>query len=92
ALAELLTDRLRVRGPDHSDTLKTKNELAYWLAVRQGQAGDAVGAAEALAALLADRLQMHGPDHPNTLRTRDQLAYWRGRVSVDEAAHPSADS
>ncbi|MDW8478434.1 tetratricopeptide repeat protein [Streptomyces scabiei] len=92
ALTELLTDRLRARGPDHSDTLKTKNELAYWLTVRQGQAGDAAGAAEALAALLANRLQMHGPDHPTTLRTRDQLAYWRGRVSIDEAAHPSTDS
>jgi hypothetical protein len=27
---DLLTDRLRVLGPDHPDTLNTRSNLAYW--------------------------------------------------------------
>ncbi|MEU4743115.1 tetratricopeptide repeat protein [Actinosynnema sp. NPDC023658] len=57
-------------GPDHPDTLTTRNDLAYW----RGHAGDAVGAAEALAELLTDRLRVLGPDHPDTLTTRNDLA------------------
>ncbi|MFD0742679.1 tetratricopeptide repeat protein [Phytohabitans flavus] len=30
ALDEVLADRLRVLGPDHPDTLTTRNSLAYW--------------------------------------------------------------
>jgi hypothetical protein len=30
ALADLLTDRLRCRGPDHPNTLITRGDLAYW--------------------------------------------------------------
>ena len=30
---DLLTDRLRVLGPDHSDTLTTRGNLAHWLGV-----------------------------------------------------------
>jgi hypothetical protein len=35
AMEELLTDRLRVLGSDHPDTLTTRGNLAYW----RGQAG-----------------------------------------------------
>jgi hypothetical protein len=28
---QLLTDRTRVLGPDHSETVITRNNLAYWL-------------------------------------------------------------
>jgi hypothetical protein len=30
ALQDLLTDRLRVLGPDHPHTLTTRNNLATW--------------------------------------------------------------
>jgi hypothetical protein len=32
ASEELLTDQLRVLGPDHPHTLTTRNNLAYWRA------------------------------------------------------------
>jgi hypothetical protein len=34
-MEELLTDRLRVLGPDHPHTLTARRHLAYW----RGQAG-----------------------------------------------------
>ncbi|GAB2999825.1 FxSxx-COOH system tetratricopeptide repeat protein [Saccharothrix stipae] len=61
-------------GPDHPDTLTTRNNLARW----RGAAGDPAGAAKAFAELLTDRLRVLGPDHPDTLTTRHNLAYWRG--------------
>lgn len=30
ALEKLLTDRLRVLGPDHPDSLTTRSKLAHW--------------------------------------------------------------
>ncbi|MEU0992190.1 tetratricopeptide repeat protein [Streptomyces sp. NPDC005953] len=75
AFAELLTDRLRVLGPDHPDTLTTRSNLARW----RGEAGDAVGAAEASEDLLEDMVRVLGPDHPHTLTTRNNLAYWMQR-------------
>jgi hypothetical protein len=35
AYAELLTDQLRVLGPDHPNTLATRSNLPYW----RGEAG-----------------------------------------------------
>ena len=60
ALEELLTDRLRVLGPDHPETLTTRNNLAHW----RGDAGDAAGATAALEDLLTDRLRVLGPATP----------------------------
>ncbi|WP_440085874.1 tetratricopeptide repeat protein [Streptosporangium sp. LJ11] len=67
---------IQLFGPDHPDTLNTRNNLAYW----RGQAGDAAGAATAFKDLLTDHLRVLGPDHPNTLNTRNNLAYWRGQA------------
>ncbi|MFI6522590.1 tetratricopeptide repeat protein [Spirillospora sp. NPDC050679] len=61
-------------GPDHPDTLATRNNLACW----RGEVGDAAGAAVAFEELLADQLRVLGPDHPHTLATRNNLAYCRG--------------
>jgi ferritin-like protein len=72
----LLTDRLRVLGADHPDTLRTRNNLASC----RGRAGDAAGAVAEFERLLTDRLRVLGPDHPDTLRTRGNLAFWRDRV------------
>ncbi|MET7887803.1 tetratricopeptide repeat protein [Streptomyces avermitilis] len=63
-------------GPDHPDTLATRNNLAYW----RGEAGDAAGAATATAELLDEYLRVLGPDHPDTLITRHSLARWRGEA------------
>lgn len=41
-MEELLTDRLRVLGPDHPHTLTTRHMLASW----RGRAGDPAGAAD----------------------------------------------
>jgi hypothetical protein len=65
-----------VLGPEHPDTLSTRNNLAYW----RGEAGDAVGAAAACEQLLTDRLRVLGSDHPDTLSTRHNLADWGGQA------------
>ncbi|WP_255616936.1 MULTISPECIES: tetratricopeptide repeat protein [unclassified Saccharopolyspora] len=43
AFEELLTDRIRVLGPDHPATLTTRGNLTHW----RGEAGDPAGATEA---------------------------------------------
>ena len=59
-LAALLPIRERVLGPEHPDTLTTRNQLARWT----GEAGDAAGARDQLAALLPIRERVLGPEHP----------------------------
>jgi hypothetical protein len=79
-LVEQATRRL---GPDHSDALTARRNLADW----RGETGDAARAAAALAELLADMLRVLGPDHPDTLITRSNLAHWRGEAgNAAEAA------
>jgi len=63
----------RVLGPEHPDTLTTRNNLAYW----RGRAGDAAGAVAALTELLPIRERVLGPEHPDTLTTRNNLALLR---------------
>ena len=74
--AELASTAVDVLGPDHSDTLTTRSNLAHW----RGEAGDPTGAATATEQLLTDRLRVLGPDHPHTLSTRNNLAYWRSKA------------
>ncbi|MGL5824478.1 MAG: tetratricopeptide repeat protein, partial [Nocardioides sp.] len=76
AFEELLTDQLRVLGPDHPHTLTTRSHLAGL----RGQAGDTAGATTAFEELLTDQLRVLGPDHPHTLTTRSHLASWRRRA------------
>jgi len=65
-----------VQGPDHPNTLITRNNLASW----RGEAGDPAGAAAASEELLADQLRVQGPDHSDTLRVRSNLASSRGEA------------
>ena len=60
----------RSLGPDHPDTLGTRNDMAFWLD-RSGRMGEAVAQ---FKALLADQSRVLGSDHPDTLRTRGNLA------------------
>ncbi|MFC8294358.1 tetratricopeptide repeat protein, partial [Streptomyces sp. NPDC057254] len=69
-------------GPDHSDTLAARSNLARW----RGEAGDAQGAADAYAELLNDQLHILGLDHPDTLTTRNNLASWRGTAGDAQGA------
>ena len=66
----LLADRERVLGPDHPDTLASRNNLAaaYQAA---GRAAEAIPLHERT---LADRERVLGPDHPDTLTSRNNLA------------------
>lgn len=59
-MEQLLTDYLRVLGPDHPETLDTRHTLAY----RFGEAGDPAGAAIALEQLLTDYLRVLGLTTP----------------------------
>ena len=61
-------------GPDHPDTLTTRNNIAAWT----GRGGDAAGALRLFRELLPDRERVLGPDHPETLTTRNNIAYWTG--------------
>ncbi|ACZ86211.1 hypothetical protein Aros01_09398 [Streptosporangium roseum] len=60
----------RLHGPDHPDTLASRNDLAHtyqW-------SGDPGRAIPLLKATLADCERVLGPDHRNTLQTRNNLA------------------
>ena len=66
----LLADRERVLSPDHPDTLRSRNNLAYAYQV----AGRTAEAIPLLERTLADFERVLGPDHPNTLNSRNNLA------------------
>ena len=67
AAVEVIED---VLGPNHPDTLATRNNLAF--------AYDSVGrfdeAIELYERVLADQERVLGPDHPDTLTSRNNLA------------------
>jgi len=66
----LLSTRERVLGPEHPETLRTRNNLAHaYLAV--GRIQDAIAIYEPL---LSTQERVLGPEHPETLRTRSNLA------------------
>jgi tetratricopeptide (TPR) repeat protein len=70
----LLADQERVLGPDHPDTLNSRNNLAEAYRAA-GRAAEAIPLHERT---LADREPTLGPDHPDTLSSRNNLAlaYW----------------
>jgi hypothetical protein len=72
--AALMSIQERMVGPEHPDTLATRQKLAYWT----GKSGDAAGARNQFAALLPIRERVLGAEHPDTLATRASLAYWTG--------------
>ena len=67
---QMLAERERVLGPDHPDTLTTRNNLAvaYHSAGRFGEA------IELCERVLFERERVLGSDHPDTLITRNNLA------------------
>ena len=67
---QTLTDRERVLGPDHPDTLITRNNLA----TAYRDAGRLEEPSPCYEQTLTDRERILGPDHPDTLITRNNLA------------------
>jgi hypothetical protein len=75
-LQRVLDARERSLGPEHPDTLTTRNNLAAWT----GRAGDPARTRDQFAALLPIRERVLGPEHPDTLATRSNLARWTGEA------------
>ena len=70
-LQRALADSVRMLGPDHPDTLASRDNLAgAWRA-----AGDLGRAIPLYEQTLADRLRVRGENHPDTLTSRNNLAY-----------------
>ncbi|MFN8083979.1 MAG: tetratricopeptide repeat protein [Dermatophilaceae bacterium] len=70
-LAEYVSIREQVLGPDHPDTLASRNNLAG----AYQAAGDLGQAIPLYEATLTDIERVLGPDHPDTLASRNNLAY-----------------
>ena len=68
--------RSRALGPDHPDTLITRNTLARWT----GKAGNPAAARDQAAALLPFAERVLGPDHLDTLAVRKGLAWSTGEA------------
>ena len=79
---QLLTDRIHILGPDHPNTLTSRNNLAgaYESA---GRLDEAITLYEQV---LTDSIHILGPDHPNTLTSRNNLAgAYESAGRLDEA-------
>ena len=80
--AQLAADQEQALGPDHPDTLTSRNNLAnaYWAA---GRRAEAISLHEQV---LAARERVLGPDHPDTLSSRGNLAaFYQGADRTEEA-------
>ena len=71
ALSDAVTHLSKILGPDHPDTLFSRNNLAYAYQL----AGRLEEAIPRFEEVLADRTRALGPDHPDTLSARNNLAY-----------------
>lgn len=86
AFEDLHERQLRVLGPDHLDTLRTRHGLAYLRA----QAGDTAGAITRYRRLLEDLTRVVGADRVETLSTRGNLAVCQAESGdLDTAVHAS---
>ncbi len=70
----LLVLRRPLLGPDHPETLATRNNVAGWT----GRCGDSREALRLFQELLPDMARVLGRDHPDTLSTRSNVACWTG--------------
>ncbi|PJN24285.1 tetratricopeptide repeat protein, partial [Streptomyces sp. CB02613] len=67
---QVLDAETRVLGPDHPDTLSSRNHLASALS----ELGEYQQSADLHQQVLADRERILGPDHPHTLTSRHNHA------------------
>jgi hypothetical protein len=75
-LHEVWTQRVRVLGEHHQDTLRT----GQFLAQATGATGNPVEAAESLTKILNEQTRQFGSDHQDTLRSRQFLAVSMGEM------------
>ncbi|MBU3060830.1 tetratricopeptide repeat protein [Nocardia sp. NEAU-G5] len=81
-LQRALTERERVLGGDHPDTLTSRNNLAYTYE-SAGRLDEAIALFERA---LTERERVLGSDHPDTLGSRGNLAYtYESAGRLDEA-------
>ena len=80
----MLADRVRVLGPDHPDTLTTRNNLAvaYYSVGRFGEAIDA------LEKLLPDCRRVLGPEHPLTKLVQKNLEAAKREMNPPDTPSP----
>ena len=81
-LRQVLPDQTRSLGPDHLDTLSTREEIAWWTA----ETGDARAALDLLQELLPDVTRVLGPDHLHTLSVREEIALLTRKTGAARAA------
>ncbi|MEU1798217.1 tetratricopeptide repeat protein [Streptomyces californicus] len=67
----------RLLGPDHPQTLASRDNLANAL----GSLGEHQQAVELHQRVLAERERVLGPDHPATLTSRNNLANAQARLA-----------
>ena len=79
---QLVADQERVLGPDHPDTLTSRDNLAS----DYGDAGRLDEAISLHEQTLAARERVLGPDHPNTLTSRNNLAAAYGNAGRPDEA------
>jgi hypothetical protein len=82
SLGCILAEQARILGPEHQDTLRTRQFLAH----ATGAAGDPLESAATLRKLLAEQARILGPDHQDTLRTRQFLAVNLGEAGYRDEA------
>ena len=83
-----------VLGPDHPDTLGSRDNLAHAYLAAVGRTDDAI---DLCLRTVADSERVLGPDHPDTLTSRNNLAtayYTVGRTeeAIDLYIRTAADS
>jgi hypothetical protein len=77
-----LSERTRLLGADHPNSLAIRHNLAFWL----GESGDAAGARRACQDLAVDQERVFGSDHPDFLINQANLARWQaGAGELPEA-------
>ncbi|MHC5905965.1 hypothetical protein ACVNF4_18980, partial [Streptomyces sp. S6] len=80
--AQLVAEAERALGPDDTDTLALRHQLAHWT----GESGRPEDAVRQFTRLLADRDRVQGPGHRDAGLVRHQLAHWHGRAGRPEEA------
>ncbi|MEW2623261.1 protein kinase [Streptomyces sp. NPDC048106] len=80
--AELAARAERDLGPQDTNTLALRHQLAHWV----GESGQPEAAVSLFTRLAADRERSQGPRHPDTELARHQLAHWHGRSGRPEEA------
>ena len=84
---QVLTDRIRVLGEDHPDTLTSRNNLAS----AYHAAGRLTEAIMRWQAVCADCLRILGPDHPLTATVRENLEAAKRQRERQEKESPAEE-